>query len=209
MSTIPLRCRCGKVRGQLRDVSAAGRKHAVCYCDDCQIYASHLDESGALLDERGGTEGVLTTPSELRIDEGASYLRCLRLSPKGIYRWYTECCNTPVGTMVDPRVPVLILPTVSLDFAAAGTTADRALGPVTLRIHGRFARGGVPEGAHPKTPPRMLPALLSHLLRGYLGRKTKPSPFYDARNTPRATPTLIDLTARETLRARVLAAARP
>lgn len=208
MTTLPLRCRCGKVRGQLHDVSAAGRKHAICYCDDCQIYAYHLDESGALLDGQGGTEGVLTTPAQLTFDEGASHLRCVRLSPRGIYRFYTDCCRTPVGNMVGPRLPVLILPTAGVDFAAAGTTPEHALGPVVLRIHGRFARGGLPAGAHPKTPPRMLPALLGHLLSGLLRRRTKPSPFFDARGEPRATPTLIDVGAREALRARVRAGAR-
>jgi hypothetical protein len=31
---------------------------------------------------------------------------CLRLSDKGVFRWYTDCCRTPIGnTAASPRFP--------------------------------------------------------------------------------------------------------
>ena len=204
---IPLRCRCGNVRGFLADVSPRQRKRAVCYCDDCQIYVQHLGR-GDILDERGGTGAVMTTPAQLTLSAGAAHVRAVRLSPKGVYRWYAGCCNTPIGNTLGPKLPVLILPLTSLDFAALGKTADEALGPPTVRMHGRFARGGVPVGAHPKAPAAMIPRFVGHLLRGYLKGLTRPSPFFDTQGQPRVEPQVIDKAERESLRAEVLAAAR-
>lgn len=203
---IPLRCRCGKVRGFLANVSAADQKRAVCYCDDCQIYALHLGR-GDILDERGGTEAVMATPAQLTLTDGASQVRGVRLSPKGVYRWYAGCCNTPVGNTLGPRVPVLILPLASLDFPALGKPADDALGRPAMRMHGRFAKGGVPPGAHPKTPLTMVPRLIGHLLRGSLKGLARPSPFFDEAGRPRVEPQLIDKSQRESFRSQVLAAA--
>jgi hypothetical protein len=204
---IPLRCRCGKVRGSVIGLSADAGKRAICYCDDCQIYALHLGTSD-LLDERGGTEAVMSAPAKVAISDGAAELRCLRLSPKGLYRWYAACCNTPIGNMVSGRVPVLIVPLAGLDLAALGKPADEALGPVAVRMQARFAKGGVPEGAHPKAPVRMLPTLLAHVARGLLQGHAQPSPFFDQHGQPRVTPQLIDKSEREAIRAKVLAAAR-
>jgi hypothetical protein len=204
---IPVRCRCGAVRGFLADIQPKDGKRAICYCDDCQIYAMHLGGSD-LLDERGGTEAVMSTPAQLTFTEGASQVRCLRLSPKGLYRWYAGCCKTPLGNMISPAVPVLIVATVSLDVAAAGQSLDEALGPPVVRMQARYAKGGAAQGAHAKTPLRMLPNLVSHLLRAYLKRRGRPSPFFDAHDEPNAAPQVIDKAERESLRARVLAAAQ-
>lgn len=205
---IPLRCRCGTVRGQVSDVSADDGKRAICYCDDCQIYALHLGRED-ILDARGGTEALLTTPAQLTLTEGTSALRGVRLSARGPYRWYARCCNTPVGNSLTPGIPVLILPTAALDLAAIGKSADDALGRVNTRMWGRFAKGGVPEGAHAKAPLSLLPRLISHVGRGFIKRLAKPSPFFDERGLPRAELQFIDKTEREALRARVLAAADP
>ena len=44
MSThnIPLRCRCGEVRGTALDVNGGVGNRVVCYCHDCQAFARHL-----------------------------------------------------------------------------------------------------------------------------------------------------------------------
>src|SRR4051812_45695184 len=95
-SRLPLRCRCGTVTGFVSGVEPSAKKRAVCYCDDCQIYALHLGRED-ILDARGGTEALMSSPSQVTLSTGADQLRCVRLSPKGLYRWYAGCCNSPLG----------------------------------------------------------------------------------------------------------------
>jgi len=35
--------------------------------------------------------------SQLKITQGKEQISCVRLSAKGMYRWYVKCCNTPIG----------------------------------------------------------------------------------------------------------------
>lgn len=203
---IPVRCRCGEVRGALSGVSPSDRTLGICYCDDCQIYAQHLGR-GDTLDDRGGTTNVIVTPAQLTLSAGSANLRCLRLSPNGVYRWYAGCCKTPIGNTPGPRMPVLIVPAVALDLAATGQSLEALLGPPILRIWGRFARGGTPPGADAKMPLRILPEFALRLLRGLLAGRAKPSPFFDDEGAPRVAPELIDRAERELIRGRILAAA--
>jgi hypothetical protein len=178
----------------------------VCYCDDCQIYALHLGLPD-VLDARGGTDACMLTPSQVTLTQGAEQVRCMRLSPKGLYRWYAGCCNTPLANTVSPRLPFLVLVHSCMDHAADGHSRDEDLGPPKIRMMARFARGGVPPGAHPKVPLSMLPRFVGHLARGVFGGKARPSPFFDSAGQPLAQPVLIDQQEREALRARVLSAA--
>ncbi|HEY6881162.1 MAG TPA: DUF6151 family protein [Polyangiales bacterium] len=205
--TVSLRCRCGAVRGQATGITPAADSRAVCYCDDCQIYALHLGTPG-VLDERGGTDACLLAPAQVTITQGRDQVRCVRLSPKGLYRWYAGCCKTPLGNTLGPGMPVVVLVHNCMDHAADGRTRDEDLGPPKVKMLGRFAIGGTPPGAHPKTPLKMIPHFLGHLAKTYLHGRAKPYPFFDEAGTPCATPTVIDEAEREALRARVLAAAK-
>lgn len=199
--TIPVRCRCGALRGSLAEVGPG--KHAVCYCDDCQIYALQLGRADTL-DERGGSEALMAAPAQLTLTQGAEALRCLRLKPKGLWRWYAGCCNTPLANTLGPRLPIMIVLLTSLDLQALGRSADDALGPRVVALHGRFAKGGVPPGVHPKAPLAALPRMLGHVLSGLLKGRSRPSPFFDARGKPRAPATLIERAQRESLRSEIL-----
>lgn len=131
----PLRCRCGRLQGRVRRSRAAIR--ALCYCRDCQAYARFL--GGDLLDESGGTEVVATRPGDVRFDSGLESLACVRLSPRGILRWYAACCRTPIGnTPRNPRVPY-----VGLVHACLGDEAARqaSFGPVRLAANRPSAIG--------------------------------------------------------------------
>ena len=104
MTQVPLRCRCGRVQGMATDVSPKTGNHIVCYCDDCQAYAHHLGRTD-LLDPQGGSDIVQVAPASLSFDLGADRIVGLRLSPKGLYRWYASCCNTPLGNTLGPGLP--------------------------------------------------------------------------------------------------------
>ena len=45
-------------------------------------------------------------PAHVKLGAGTDAMRCLRLSDKGVLRWYTDCCRTPIGnTAASPRFP--------------------------------------------------------------------------------------------------------
>src|SRR5262249_31767225 len=103
MHNAELRCRCGGVRGRVKDAAPQTVNRLVCYCDDCQAFAHHLGRAD-LLDPHGGTDIVQVAPASVAFDEGADRIEGVRLGPKGLYRWYAKCCNTPVGNTVSPAV---------------------------------------------------------------------------------------------------------
>ena len=112
---VPLRCRCGRVRGVAINVSPANGFRFVCYCKDCQAFARFLDRAD-VLDSAGGTNIFHMPPGRVRLTAGTDAMRCLRFSNR-VLRWYAECCRTPIAnTAVDlaqamtmnPRMKILI-----------------------------------------------------------------------------------------------------
>jgi hypothetical protein len=110
-----LSCHCGKLRGRLTRVAPETGSLVICYCRDCRAYARHLGAHAAL-DGHGGTEIYQTTPDNIEIEQGAEHLAALRLSEKGLIRWYASCCRTPVAnTLARPGfafagMPVVVFP---------------------------------------------------------------------------------------------------
>lgn len=136
--------------------SPAARR-AVCYCRDCRMFAHFLGRAETILDRHGGTEALLLSQARLRIDRGHERLACMRLTPRGLLRWYTTCCQTPLGNVLaQRRLPYLGLLHAGIDYDALGATPDQVHGPVGVRIHGRHIEGaadapaaarGIPLGA--------------------------------------------------------------
>jgi len=102
--SVELHCRCGQVRGRVTNASPRTVNRIVCYCDDCQAFAHHLGRAD-LLDAHGGSDIVQVAPASLTFDHGADRIVGLRLSPKGLYRFYASCCKTPLGNTVGPAIP--------------------------------------------------------------------------------------------------------
>ena len=117
-----LRCRCGEVAGRVKDPAPQSVNRVICYCDDCQAFVHHLGRAD-LLDEHGGSDVVQVAPSSLSFQRGAERIVGLRLSPKGPYRFYTSCCQTPLGNMVSPALPFIGIVAQGFQGAtAAGST---------------------------------------------------------------------------------------
>ncbi len=188
----------------------------VCYCGDCQAFARFLERTD-VLDAAGGTDIYQMAQGRVEITEGASLLRVMRLSPKGLLRWYTECCRTPVGNTVHARLPFVGLILTFMDTAAmerggpgeadlaAGERArDAVLGPPRARIHGADAIGGCPAGVHPRVSPTLIARLFPLLATWWLTGKGTPSPFFDTRpganGAPRAEPRVLTPAERDALR---------
>ncbi|MEL6182165.1 MAG: DUF6151 family protein, partial [Myxococcota bacterium] len=97
---IVVQCRCGQLRGGFQPSSRSQR--VVCYCRTCQAFAHFLGRP-ELLDAQGGSHIVQSEPHTLRFHQGSEHLACMRLSDKGLLRWYASCCQTPLGNT--PALP--------------------------------------------------------------------------------------------------------
>jgi hypothetical protein len=181
-------------------VSRERGNRLVCYCDDCQAYARHLGGDG-IVDAQGGTDIFQLTPAQIRLAADREPLRCLRLTEKGLLRWYAGCCRTPVAnTLASPRVPFAGLVHTFMDFAS-GTSRDEVLGPPLARIHGRFVASGVPPGAHATAPPWLVLRSARLLLGAWIRGKSRPHPFFDATTgAPVVAPQVLTPAQREELR---------
>lgn len=172
MKTHSLRCRCGILQGVVQISRTANR--ALCYCADCQAYARFLDASA--LDTSGGTEVVAMTPRHVRFVSGLESLACLSLSPRGLLRWYAQCCRTPIGNT--PRNHRLAY--VGLMHCCLGDEAAReaSFGPVRIAVNTKSARGPVPS--LPFTyPVRAMLDLTRSLVGARLSGSYRQSPFFD------------------------------
>jgi hypothetical protein len=95
----PLRCRCGIIKGWVSDTQSANR--VVCYCRDCQAFARFLGQESETLDAQGGSDIVQTLPKYVTFTQGTDALACMRLTDKGMVRWYAGCCKTPIGNTLE------------------------------------------------------------------------------------------------------------
>jgi hypothetical protein len=192
-----LRCRCGEVRGIVADASPHTVNRVVCYCDDCQAFAHHLGRTD-LLDPHGGSDIVQLAPGALTFVQGQDRIVGLRLTPKGLFRWHTGCCRTPVGNTVSPAIPFVGVIVQAFD---NGTQrANEVFGQPIGAILAQYAIGDVPGAAR-----RMSLSLMLRAIRMVLGWRLRgrawPHPFF-ARETraPIYPVTVLSPSEREALR---------
>lgn len=174
--------------------------HIVCYCDDCQAFARFLGRDG-LLDASGGTAIFQTRPAHLSITDGRQHLRCMRLSDKGMLRWYAGCCRTPIAnTLTASRAPFAGVITAFIA-PADGASTDQLLGPVIAKLMAKFAVGPAPAGAHATAPASFGLRIVRFLVVGLVQGKASPSPFFDARTRqPVVVPKVLTVAERSALR---------
>ena len=99
----PLQCRCGTLKGSVESPKSGNR--VICYCNDCQAFAYCLGRADDVLDERGGSDVIQILPKNITFTQGVEALACMRLTDKGLLRWYASCCNTPIGnTLATPKM---------------------------------------------------------------------------------------------------------
>lgn len=136
--THPLRCQCGAVQGTIANPRSSN--HAVCYCRDCQAFAHYLGAPNEILDPRGGSDIVQTQPKNLTFVQGAEQLACIRLTPKGLLRWYSRCCRTPIGnTLATPKLSFIGL--LHSCLAENAASVESSFGAVTAWVNTDGARG--------------------------------------------------------------------
>lgn len=171
---IPFRCRCGRLQGEIEPAAAYAR--AVCYCRDCQAFARALDREQDVLDPKGGTDMVAMLPAGVRFTAGHDQVACLSLSPKGLLRWHSACCQTPfANTPRDPKLPYVGV--LASCMAGEPGTLDAAFGPPRIALNTASARGEV--AATPVRTALGIVRIMWGVLRARLGGRHRDNPFFD------------------------------
>lgn len=175
---VKLECFCGKLKGNLQVVSNKSSLHVQCLCKDCQNFASYLKNEDKILDEHGASELFQTYPAYINIEDGIEHLTCIKLKEKGILRWHTSCCNTPVAnTLASPKMPFAGISVKLMKFNSEEEKA-KILGPIIMKAFGKSARGVKPPDAYDTFPKTFLPKIMKFMFIGYLKSKHQPSPFF-------------------------------
>jgi hypothetical protein len=171
----PIRCRCGKLQGEISHPERGVR--GVCYCRDCQAFAHFLGDPQEILDSLGGTEVIAIPPRWVSITAGSEELVCMSLTEHGTLRWYADCCRTPIGnTPRDVKFSHLGLFPACL---GSTSTLDSAFGPVRMRVNRQSAKGRAPAAP----VPTFVMALVRYgglLAWSRISGKYRQNPFFDA-----------------------------
>lgn len=177
-------CNCGAVRGQIEGSGA--HNHLVCYCTDCQAFARYLGKASEVLDAQGGTEIVQLAQPRLHFLQGEDRLSAVRLSEKGLVRWYTACCRTPIGnTLSDPKASVIGLVHACLDPAQI----DKDFGTNIVAVNTATALG------EPKPKQSGLLGViarsLSIIFANLISGRYRKSPLFNGSGSPRVEPEVL------------------
>ncbi|MEJ1158848.1 DUF6151 family protein [Prosthecomicrobium sp. N25] len=196
-TTVTFGCRCGEVRGMVVRAAPASVNRVICYCDDCQAFAHWLDRAD-LLDDHGGSDIVQLAPAAMSFTKGEEKIGGVRLTSRGLHRYYATCCNTPVGNMVSPTIPFVGV--MAAVFRTDGQDPDAVFRPPIGAIKGEFAVGETPPGSRGISLWLMARAI-AKVLKWRLSGWTWPHPFFDrASDKSRFVMTTVSPAERERLR---------
>jgi hypothetical protein len=200
VTDLPLRCACGKLQGLALNVAQSVGRRVVCCCDDCQAFARFLGRDD-ITDEWGGTDIVPMPPARVRITQGTENLTCMRLSEKGLFRWYCAQCKTPIGNTVNARVPFVGLFCNFIDLASDGRTRDEVLGRPAGYAMTKFATGKLPQNVQEYSRLRSFSRAMLLVGKWWITQAGSPSPFFDERTgAPSVEPRILTPDERDGLR---------
>ena len=195
MSTIALKCSCGSVQGEAVDVTPSSGNRVICCCSDCQAFANHLktdsEKHGATetLDKFGGTELFQMSQSQLKINQGHEHLQSMRLSKKGMLRWYASCCNTPIGNTMNAKMPFVGVIHSFTDVP----DREAVMGPMRAVVQTQHAIGEPDYPSHSaKFPIGITFRIMQKLLVWKIQGKQKPSVFFGDDGRPVVKPIIVD-----------------
>ena len=105
---VPFACKCGQVRGAIRNVSSASGDLLCCHCTDCQQFAYRFGAEDRILDANSGTLLYQSGCAAVQVAQGSDKLACIHLTDKPTLRWYADCCDTPMfNTYKNARFPYM------------------------------------------------------------------------------------------------------
>jgi hypothetical protein len=201
-TNLPIRCSCGTLQGATRGASPDAGNRVVCYCDDCQAFAHFLGRGADILDQSGGTDIYQTSQGGVTFSAGANYIACVRLTARGLFRWYADCCNTPIGnTLSSSTIPFVGLINRCLVPPADDPSMSVTLGHVRARVFRQFAKGDRSALAAGESMPRLMLRFSRLVIQWRLRGDQRRSPFFDARTgVPIAKPRVLTAAERAVLR---------
>lgn len=197
---IPLRCACGTIRGTALAAAPSTGNHAICYCNDCQAFARFLGRPD-ITDEQGGTDIFQMAPGRVRITAGADALACVRLSHKGLHRWYCRDCRTPIGNTVSARVPFVGLIHTFMELPAGGRGPAELLGEPIVHGFKKYATGRIPPHPNDISTLRFFARSARLMATWLLTGVASPSPFFAKNGVPRSAPQVLTPEQRRDLEA--------
>jgi hypothetical protein len=183
----PLQCRCGTIKGWVKEPRSAN--HSMCYCKDCQAFAHFLGRDIQILDAQGGSDIVQVLPKNVSFTQGIEALACIRLTDKGMLRWYASCCNTPIGnTMANFKISFIGLVHNCLENSQ--TPLQDSFGPVRVWANTQGAKGD------PKPKSRGVGTIMlwavANVLKARINGSYKETPFFlKDKGTPIAAPRVL------------------
>ncbi|HRP86966.1 MAG TPA: DUF6151 family protein [Gammaproteobacteria bacterium] len=186
-------CKCGAIRGHILDGSPSNRVR--CYCSDCQAFGRYFGPEAGVLDPQGGTEVIQVSQSRLRFDSGLEQLACLRLSPRGLLRWYARCCNTPLGnSLPNPKASLIGLVHSCMDHASL----DRDFGGRVADVNTSSALGD----SRPRQSglARTIGRFLVMMSKDRLSGRYRRSPLFTGDGRPVVEPHVLDRTRVDALK---------
>jgi hypothetical protein len=188
----PLRCKCGAPKGYVSHPERVNR--VVCYCEDCQAFAHFLGRPEEILDPKGGTDLIQTIPAHVTLTEGQQVLACMRLSSKGLIRWYTSCCNTPIGNTL-ANVQISFIGLVHTCLGDSHRSMDNSFGPVRMWSFTESAKEPV-KSNHLAMIAGIL-RFIGMLIRARISGDYKRTPLFSPHTgAPVATPKILSQTER-------------
>ena len=173
-ATLRFACRCGRLRGAVRDVDRAAYTHVVCHCADCRAAYTHL---GMADPEKVGI--LQTTQDRIAVEAGGEHLRVFRHTARGALRWYAECCDTP-----------LFYTPLKARLVHVGVNTDRLEEAVPTPVE---AEGFVPtaKGTKHKGAGRMVARMVSRMAAKNLNGAWRGTPFFREDGTPAVDPRVL------------------
>ena len=163
----------------------------MCYCRDCQAFAHFLGKADEMLDAQNGSQIIQTLPAYVTFTQGQEMLACMRLSPKGMLRWYCTCCNTPIGNTLDsPKISFIGLVHICLD--SGGASLDEVFGPIRMRVNTKSAKGAVTSSSTANIAGIL--RVMAMVARARLDGSYRHTPFFSGTTgAPIVTPRVISL----------------
>ena len=126
----------------------------------------------------------------------------MSLTEQGLFRWYANCCRTPIGnTPRDRKLSYLGL--IHACLRAAGSSLDDSFGAVQMRVNRQGAKASAP--AAPVTAVMFAGLrVVGSLAWSRVSGKYQQNPFFDAATgRPRVPPRVLSKTEHERLKATV------
>lgn len=141
--------------------------------------------------------------------QGTEHLACMRLTDKGMLRWYTTCCNTPIGnTMANFKVSFVgLIHTCLASDKTPKSAMEAAFGPVRMVCSAELAK---PQSSPPMTLKfsglaKAIVRVAMMMLRARLDGGYKETPFFNASSgQPIVNPTILSKAELASVMKRVL-----